>query len=128
MALRYKAVAHKLPQQPERFYARACNRQKVTLDDLAALISRNSSASRADVVMVLTSLTDLVPSLLLQNNSVQLGELGTISLHLNSKGEASEEAVNWRSVNRVRVKFRAGLKIKKQLGQITLKKVKKIDF
>jgi len=125
MALKYKAVAHKLPQQPEKFYARACNRHKVTLDDLATMISRNSSASRADVVMVLTSVTDLVPSLLLQNNSVQLGELGTISLHFNSKGELSEEAVTWRSVNRVRVRLRAGLMFKKKLDKISLKRVKK---
>jgi len=125
MALTYTTVRHKLPQQPEKFYARACNRHKVTLDDLATMISRNSSASRADVFMVLTSLTDLVPSLLLQNNMVQLGDLGTISLHLNSKGELCEQAVTWRSITRVRVRLRASLLFKKKLDKISLKRIRR---
>jgi len=125
MALKYKAVRHQLPQQADKYYARACNRHLVTLDDLAALISRNSSASRADVVLVLTALTDLVPALLVQNNSVQLGELGTVSLHLNSKGEATEEEVNHRSVKEVRVHFRAGLKFKRQLKDLHFERIKK---
>ena len=124
MTLKYKAVRHKLPQQGDKYYARACKRQKVTLDELAVLISRNSSASRADVVMVLTALTDLVPSLLLQNNSVQLGELGTVSLHLNSRGEATEEEVTWRSIKDVRVQFRASTIFKKQLRNLHYEKRK----
>lgn len=124
MALKYRAVKHKLPRQEDKYYARACNRYKVTIDDLAELISRSSSASRADVVLVLTALTDLVPSLLLDNKLVQLGELGTVSLHLNSEGEATEEAVTWRSIKNVRVRFRAGMKFKKQLSDLRFKKVK----
>jgi len=85
------------------------------LEAISKIISRRSSLSPGDIQHVLTALTELVPELLVNNQTVHLGDLGTISLHLRSRGENSPKAVTSRSITDVRAAFRAGRKLKKGL-------------
>ncbi|TAJ11610.1 hypothetical protein DMA11_16275 [Marinilabiliaceae bacterium JC017] len=121
MAIKYKTIRQATPGKQGggtyRYYARACEREKKEIKYLAKIIAQRSSLSESDVKAVLDELTSVVPRLLLDNNTVQLGDFGTLSLHLNSRGEATTEDVSWRSIKDVKVQFRAGLELKKQIKE-----------
>ncbi|TRX62361.1 HU family DNA-binding protein [Carboxylicivirga sp. M1479] len=106
------------------YYAHACDRGKIGLDKLAERMSRRCTLSKGDIYATLKELTDIIPECLLENQSVQLGDLGTFSLSLSSQSEAKAEDVNWRSIKKVNVQFRAGKDVKEQLKEATFKKVK----
>jgi len=127
MAIKYKVIkqgATPLTQTNKSYYtARACKRSLVGLDEIAELLSLRSTLSKADVFATLIALTEAIPEYLLNNQSVQLGDLGTVSLHLSSKSESTPEDVTWRSIKELKVQFRAGKEIKKSLKSAHFKKV-----
>lgn len=127
MSINYKKVKQIIKDQngneKEIYYARACQRQRVKLDKLAERIASYCTLSSVDVKSVLIALTDTIPDYLLDNKSVELGDLGTISLHFTSESTESEDEVTWRSIKDMRVQFRAGKRIKKQLKQVNFKLV-----
>ncbi|WP_289053116.1 HU family DNA-binding protein [Carboxylicivirga marina] len=127
MAIKYKVIKqppNKLSTTGKPSYnARACERSRVSLDEISEIIQRNSSLSKADVYSTLISLTDIIPDFLLNNQSVDLGKLGTISLHLSSHSEDQPEDVTWRSIKELKVQFRAGKELKKELKKAHFKRV-----
>ena len=128
MTLKYKVVQQATPGKKGggtyKYYARACNRTKRDLKYLASILSKRSSLSPGDIVSVLTELTILVPELLMENNTVQLGDLGTISLHLKSEGHQNEKDVTWRSIQETKVQFRAGIEFKRAIQDLHFERQK----
>jgi predicted histone-like DNA-binding protein len=129
MSINYKVIeqpASKLSTTGKPTYnARACGRKRMSLDKIAETIQRRSSLSKGDVYSTLISLTDLIPDLLLTNHTVDLGDLGTLSLHLSSKSEERAEDVTWRSVKELKVQFRASKELKKNLKKANFVRVDK---
>lgn len=119
MAIKYKVIQQEVTtksvEKEFRYYARACDRSRMDLEAISKIISRRSTLSPGDIQHVLTALTELIPELLIDNQSVHLGDLGTISLHLRSRGEDSPKGVTSRSITELRAAFRAGRKLKKGL-------------
>ncbi len=76
------------------YCARACNRGHKNPDDISKILSQRTTLSAADIYVVIVGLTDLMPELLLQNNTVELGMLGTLSLSLKSRQEELPEKVH----------------------------------
>jgi len=97
MAVFYKAVKIKTPLskngKTEMYYPRVANRRKENLRDIAERISDMSSFNRSDVIGVLEAFSQLIPQLLKDNSSVELGDLGTFSLHISSGWVDSDELV-----------------------------------
>ncbi|MBS2097250.1 HU family DNA-binding protein [Carboxylicivirga linearis] len=127
MALKYKIIKQEVVDKvgitKDVYYARACDRSKVDLNELSKLISRMSTVSRADIIGVLTAFSDIIPSLLTENRTVQLGELGTFSLHMKSDCVDSKEEVTWRCIKDVNIRFRVGKELKNQLKDIHFQRV-----
>jgi predicted histone-like DNA-binding protein len=119
MAIRYKKIKQtirdKNGEEKEVFYARSCERDIVDINKLADHIASYTVLSSIDVRSVLMALPDKIPEYLLDNKSVELGDLGIISLHLSSRCEAKEEDVNKRSIKEVKVQYRANKRIKDRL-------------
>ncbi len=99
------------------YYARISNRNKKNLDDLAVDIANRCTLRRSDVHAVLIELSDRIPELLLDNFSVQMGDLGTFSLHAKSIPSETPEMVNESKITGLHVAFRPGKKVKKELAQ-----------
>jgi len=97
------------------YYARISKRQKKHLDDLAVEIANRCTLRRSEVHMVLMELSELIPELLADNCSVQLGELGTFSLHATSAPSETPEKVNESKITGLHVAFRPGTKVKDKL-------------
>ncbi len=128
MAIKYKVIQQevmtKTGEKQLRYYARACDRSRMNLEAISKIISRRSTLSPGDIQHVLTALTELVPELLINNQTVRLGELGTISLHLRSQGADSHQAVTSRSITDLRAAFRVGKKLKQGLTEARFVKKK----
>lgn len=111
-----------------KYYARACDRTKASLDELADTLAKRSSLTRGDVVATLVGLIDLIPELLLDNRTVELGELGTFSLNL--KSEASDEARTdgFRLIKSAEISFRASPRLKRAVKYPDCTKSKSSEY
>lgn len=129
MSIEYKVVQITTPIKKEgekdKYYPRVCNRKKIDLHDVSNRIASISTFSEIDVLGVLTAFVTEIPDFLLDNCSVELGELGTFSLHISSKGSESPEQVNAKQITKVKMAFRPGTRIKKALKKADFKKTKK---
>jgi len=69
-----------------KWFARAAN-HPMSFDELCRHIASHTRfLDRATIIAVVTALEDEVRSLLLDGRSVQIGELGTLSLTIGSRG------------------------------------------
>lgn len=128
MPVKYKAssVKSKLKDEGKTYYiARCCERNLIDFRGLAELISMRTSASKADVALVLTALGDLIPELLSNNYNLHLKPLGVFSLSLKSRIEEKPEDVDRFSVKAVGIHFRPDNEMKQQLKNVTLQKAQK---
>lgn len=127
MAINYKIVKQgNTPlTDPDREYytARVCSRSKISLKKIAERISQRCTLSKADIYGTLVELTTIIPECLLENQSVELGSLGTFSCSISSQSEASPEEVTWRSIKGLKVQFRAGKELKEELRDVQFKRV-----
>ncbi|WP_421919380.1 HU family DNA-binding protein [Marinifilum sp.] len=129
MTIKYKAVKMNSPLKKEgkkeQYYPRVAGRQKKGLKDIAKSISQASSFSTIDVIGVLEAFTTEIPYFLKDNCSVELGDLGTFSLHVSGEGSDEIEEVNASKIKSVKMAFRPSVRVKKDLKKVDFKKVKK---
>lgn len=129
MAVYYKPVKIKTPLskdgKKEKYYPRVANRKKEDLRGIAERISEISSFNRSDVVGVLEAFTQLIPQLLKDNTSVELGDLGTFSLHISAEGVDSEELVTRYRIKKSNIAFRPSKRLKQDIARLDYRKIPK---
>jgi predicted histone-like DNA-binding protein len=86
---------------------------------LATLISMQSTVSKADCLAVLTSLEENIILELNDGKIVELGEIGTLQIGVNSTGHNTEEEVSSNSVIKARTLFRPGVELRKMLNNVS---------
>ena len=75
---------------PKKAYANAQYSEIMTLDKFAEHISTHGSKyNRADIQAVLIQAVDCMREQLLAGQRIQMGDLGTFSIHINSMGAES---------------------------------------
>ena len=80
---------------PKKAYANAQYSEIMTLDKFAEHISAHGSKyNRADIQAVLIQAVDCMREQLLAGQRIQMGDLGTFSIHINSMGAESLETYN----------------------------------
>lgn len=128
MALKYKIVQQAEPGVKGggnyRYYLRATGRRLITIDELAQKLAKETSLSEVSVKAVLWGLSSAIPDLLLNNCSVELGDLGIFSVSLKSEPVATPEEATWRRVSDLKVNFRVGKKIQ---GKVKNAKFERVD-
>ena len=123
--LRYKIIKQRNAldeNKKEMYYPRFTGRTNYDINDIADLISKQSSLSKADVIATLVSLETLIPDLLTSGYTIKLGELGTFSLQANTQISEKEDQVTWRSFKKLIVRFKAGKALKILLQDVNFKK------
>ena len=132
MTVKYRLVKQATPGVKGggqyKYYARACDRTKATLDELADALALRSSLTRGDVVSTLVGLIDLIPELLLDNRTVELGELGTFSLNLKSEGSDEPRTDGFRLIKSTEISFRASTRLKRAVKRADYTKSKTSDY
>ena len=125
MAIKFKVQEAGNPQDlaaPKKFYARPISSGEISLEDLAEDIAYASSINESDVMAVLYSLVRVVPRHIAQGFIVRLGGLGSFRLGASSLGSDTPEEVTAANIQRPRVIFQNGLRIKKALSTLTFRK------
>lgn len=128
MTLKYKIVKQAEPGKKGggeyKYYLRSAGRELMTVDQLAEKLAGQTSLNKVDVKMVLFGLSTLIPDLLLDNYSVELGELGIFSVDLKSEPAATPEEATWRKVHDLKVNFRVGKEIQKKVKGASFQRIK----
>ncbi|TAJ14302.1 hypothetical protein DMA11_05455 [Marinilabiliaceae bacterium JC017] len=128
MSVKFKAIHNSTPGikggGQYKYYPRVCNRTKMDLSQLSQRISKMCTAHPADVFLILTALTHEIPDLLLENYSVDLGDLGIFSLHISGEASDTAQEVTAYNIKDVKVAFRPGKRIKQKLLEAKFKRVK----
>lgn len=109
MAIRYKLVQNKIGGHESfgKYYARSVKVGEVGMKEIERIIEYNCTLKRSDVRAVLTELVDTIKSKLQDGYTVDLDELGRLSLGVNSEGVYREEDFNARKhITRLVVNYR----------------------
>ena len=106
-----------------KFYATAQRVQTISLDDMAKNISHSTTATRADVLAVLTALIDEMTTELAKGNSIILGELGTFRFTLTSKGAVTAENFKVDMIKKASVRYYPSRTIKNIYDNLTFNRV-----
>lgn len=125
MTVYYKVSSVKSHFDPEgkvRYIARPSKRRKINIEEIGEIISTRSSFSKPDVIGILYSFADLIPELLMDNNSVHMKPLGVFSLSYKSKSVENPEDITFRSVTEVRMQFRPDPEVKRMLMNTEVRK------
>lgn len=132
MSVKYRLIKQATPGEKGggkyQYYARACERRKVTLDEIADKLSERSTLSRSDIIGTLVGLVDLIPDLLLDNQSVELGRLGIFSLNLKSHASDEPRTDGFRLIKSAEVSFRASTHLKQAVKYPDYKKSKTSEY
>jgi predicted histone-like DNA-binding protein len=126
MSILYKVVGILPPGKKEEekaYYPRIAKRQKADLHDIARSISQATTFHKADVFGVLEAFTNYIPQLLSDNFSVELGDLGTFSLHISAEGSEVPEKVSRHKIKGVTMAFRPSPRVKRDLKYLKFKKI-----
>jgi len=98
MPIKYKITSTNKPGQGKAgekvYFPRLTQSNRVGMDELIRIIEKRSSASGADVYSVLYNLVNLIPEMLLDGKTIKLDDLGTFSLHAQTRAESSPEKVS----------------------------------
>lgn len=119
MSIKYKGVSMARPGikggGAYKYYPRIYDRRKINLREISKIISSRCSLHSADIFGTLTALVEVIPELLLLNNTVELGDLGLFSLHIKGYPSDSLEKLNEHSIKEIKMAFRPGKQVKQRL-------------
>ncbi|MCW0482230.1 HU family DNA-binding protein [Gaoshiqia sediminis] len=132
MTVKYRLVKQATPGVKGgghyKYYARACDRRKITLDELADMLEKRSSLSRGDIIGTLVGMIDLIPDLLLNNHTIELGQLGTFSLNLKSHASEEPRTDGFRLIKSADISFRPSPRLKQAVKYPDYTKSKTSDY
>ena len=78
----------------KKYYASKVSNGEVTLRALAKDIASSSTVSMADVTAVLESMIETMPKYLGDGRTVRLGDFGSLTMGINSRGEEMSNRVS----------------------------------
>lgn len=99
------------------YYPKLTGSSLMDLRDVSKILSRRTTASEADIRLVVTGLMDLIPELLLEGKTVKLDQFGSFRLHAKVEASASAEAVKAAHIKGLRISFLPDKRMKAELEQ-----------
>ncbi|GGK02260.1 MULTISPECIES: HU family DNA-binding protein [Parabacteroides] len=113
MPLKYRLVKRKdmskdAAEGAELYYAQTSISKKVDLNRICSRISKYSTASRGDILLVLDGLITVMNESLADGESIHLGDFGSFRMVAGSKGSSTEKDFNSSLFNRAHIVFYPG--------------------
>ncbi|HEX3008599.1 MAG TPA: HU family DNA-binding protein [Bacteroidales bacterium] len=128
MSLKYKVISTYKPgegkQGEQIWFPKLTGSSQVTLADMAQILAERSTASEADVYLIMVGMMGLIPELLGEGKTIKIENFGTFRLHAKVKTESSPEKITVRNIKELRLSFRPDKEIKKAISK--LKPVKEL--
>ncbi len=126
MPIKYKVIHKAQPGVKgggeKKYYASTQAKDEVSLKEISKMIEQMSTASEADVYLVMLALVHVMKRLLAEGNIVRLGDLGSLRITLNSEGKATDKEVNAASIKGARVVFAPGVDLKELILSLKYEK------
>lgn len=107
--LKYKLIQRINPSdrtKPAKWYASPSSRGRKSIKQISNDVSGSSSLSRGDIQNVILSLVDQIPKYLVDGQSVELGELGTLRISFSSEGVDNKEDFNTSKIEKAKIFLR----------------------
>lgn len=127
MAIMYEVKAKKNPLKPTdpvKFYPTVARGQMISTRQLAEQIAGSSTVSRADVLAVLASASEMILQHLKNSNSVRLDDVGILFPTIEGEPANSEAEFDVKkNIKGVRVRFRPEVSLKKAVQDADFEKV-----
>ena len=124
MAIKYKIMSTVKPgnrQISEKIYfPKLVGTTQVGLTQIAKILEHRTTASEADVYLIVMGLVELIPELLKEGKTVKLDKFGSFRLHAKVNTSTHPEDVSIKNIKEIRLSFRPDNKIKKLLQNITI--------
>lgn len=111
------------PTGPRKYHPALKYKGNIGTEELINEINRFTTVSQADTMAVLHAFLEVVPTLLKRGWIVQLGNLGSLYITINSTGEEKEEDVTQQNIRKANVRFRIGQGLRSALANISFTKV-----
>lgn len=113
MPLKYRLVKRKdmskdALEDAELYYAQTSISKKVNLNRICTRISKYSTASRGDILLVLDGLISVMNESLADGESIHLGDFGSFRMVAGSKGAPTEKDFSTSMFNRAHIVFYPG--------------------
>lgn len=113
MPLKYRLVKRKdmskdAAEGAELYYAQTSISKKVDLNRICSRISKYSTVSRGDILLVLDGLITVMNESLADGESIHLGDFGSFRMVAGSKGSSTEKDFNSSLFNRAHIVFYPG--------------------
>lgn len=124
--INYSVNPRRNPRDKEaapKYYATAQKVSTITLDELGDNISHATTATRADVLAVLTAVIDEMMKELQKGNSIILGDVGTFRMTINSKGAETAEDFDVSLIKKASVRYYPSKRVKNIYDSLTFHKV-----
>jgi predicted histone-like DNA-binding protein len=119
MAIKIKTVERNNPGtsggKENMYVATAVSDGEVSLEELTSRVEKMCTVHGADIRGVIYAIVKVAIDLLMDGKIVRIGELGSLRIGVNSKGEDSSEKVSVNSVKGAKVIFSPGKAIKRML-------------
>ncbi len=90
-----------------------------TEKEIAEALSKNTTLSRGEAVLVLDELQAVIQNALLDGYSVQMGDWGSFHLTFNCTGTDTEAECTADKITSVNIRFRPGKQMKEALAKAT---------
>lgn len=120
--MKYRLVQKANPLEPEitrKWYASPVKEGTINNYQLSKGISSKSSLTRGAVLNVIENMVDEITRYLIEGNSVNLNNFGTLRLSLSSEGVSSPVEFTAENIKNMRVVFTPSPEFKKTLQEIS---------
>ncbi|MFU2093181.1 HU family DNA-binding protein [Ornithobacterium rhinotracheale] len=117
--MKYKLVQKGKPgdsSAPKKWYANPVKSGVVNQKSLSKEIAGRSSLTSGDVSNVMQNLMELLPTKLMEGNSVQLGDFGTFRISFSSEGVENEKSFTVDKIKGLKIIFTPSTDFKKELS------------
>lgn len=107
---------------PKRYYATHLSKGRKLLKDIAQDMEQKSSLSRGDISNVFENLVNQIPNYLLDGYTIDLGDLGTLRLSLNSEGADTPGSFHVGMIKNIKIIFIPGKMLKEKVAKAQFRK------
>ncbi|SJL21703.1 HU family DNA-binding protein [Porphyromonas gingivalis] len=111
------------PEEAEgRLFAQAIIQRQYTTEDLCRDISDRSSFSSGDITGLMIAMEELIFEYLASGYSFRLGNIGTLSAKVKSRGVRDKKEIRSGSVQAVDINFRSTPQAKRRMRSMSVKR------
>lgn len=127
--VKYSVVGRKNPRDleaPKKYYAQAQAGGEKTLNEMCVSVARFCTVTKPDIVSVLSALVMTVEDCLRNGEIARLGDLGSLQVHLSSKGSLTEEEFEASLIKGSKILFRPAKELTDMLKTLAYSQVAKL--